>query len=321
MKDSEYINMTMAFIQNSDQRYDALHENIHRMSNDRLEDTREIAQGFLKFNKEDLNLAKEGAKNFAKTSRELFRNLKSPIKLLDAIEKTNADDLFKFIQTANTAGIFKKYEQMTPSSRINTKEHKELKEFIKNITSLDSPDELKKFVVDYLKDPKNSALLKELTTDLTVALKTPGIKKLVAICTNPKLIDTAFSIINSNAGKNFVKVLADKNSSKSKIVKAYARLAATAIRKSTLHIPKLIKAGLILYKLDQNITKESNKDSPQRDYEMACQMFSQTASKQAKILHDQLIKTNTPHKITIVRANALDTTRNVKTTRASGGRS
>lgn len=255
MKDADFINTAMSLITSPEQRHEAIRENIKNMDNKTLDAAREVAQGLLNFEKEDLKLMQEGAQHLAKSTKELFKHLGSPPNLLNAVKKTNADDLFEIIQTAKTTGVFEKLDQMTPSSRINSKEHKEYKEFIKALTSHNSPDQLKEFFITQLENPKNASAIKDLTAELTIAIKHPKIKKLVNTVTNPKLISTAFSVMKSRAGKNFTKVLADKKSSRSKIIRAYARLAFTAIGKFTLHTKKIIEAGIVLNQIQQDTYK------------------------------------------------------------------
>ncbi|MCT4635965.1 MAG: F0F1 ATP synthase subunit delta [Rickettsiales bacterium] len=244
----------------------SIKEEVQNMDTDRLNIAREAATKFLKFTKEDLELIKEGATCLAKTTRNLFKELRrNKSNLLYAIEKTNIDDLFKSIQKLKEAGVFEKLEQMTPSVRRDKKEHKEFQELINNITSPETPEGLKASLKDHLSKDPNS--LENLNSELKTFLKKEN-RKVVKIFTNRKLIGAAFEAINSRAGKNFVKVLADKRSSKNKIARAYARLAFTAVRKYFLHTKKLVEAAVILDRVQKEDYKRKLNDPKIRAQEM-----------------------------------------------------
>jgi len=125
------------------------------------------------------------------------------------------------------------------------------KKIFEGLSNAKTPEELKEFVIDVLRDPKNAEFVNGLKNTLDAALKTPGIEKLVKIATDPNIIQSASNVLNSGAGKNFAKVIADKESSRAGIVAAGVRLAATAIPKLLYHSVSLVKAGLIAQKMSE----------------------------------------------------------------------
>ncbi len=266
MKDEDINTRFIKLAQDPSSMKESIKEEVQNMDTDRLNIAREAAENFLEFTKEDLKLIKEGAKCLAKTTRTLFDNIKKEKpNLPDEIEKTNIDDLFESIKKLKEARIFEKLEQMTPSVRRGTKEHKEFQELINNITSPKTTEDLKESLKDHLSKDPNS--LKNLNSELKTFLKKEN-RKVVKIFTNRKLIGAAFEVINSRAGKNFVKVLADKRSSKNKIARAYARLAFTAVGKYFLHTKKLVEAAVILDRVQKEDYKRKLNDPKIRAQEM-----------------------------------------------------
>ena len=185
-------------------------------------------------------------RNVAAAAREGFTDIQNQdgaVDIVDALDKTNIQGLFESVQQAKELGLFEKLKNFMPAGV----DQEAYNNFVKEIGKAKNPEEFKEIAMGYLKDPRNAGIVEEVKSVLKVALQQPRIGELVEIATNPGLIETAVNVVNSEAGKNLTKVLAERPPSFPDLVGAGMRMTATVLQPQNLyHIPSLVKAAYIV---------------------------------------------------------------------------
>jgi hypothetical protein len=228
----------------------------------------EISSAFGTFGDKEIASVREIATDLAECFNKCFANIQSANKkggnspdIEAAINAVDTTSLFQSVQQAKAMDLFTKMKTLIPA---NTPP--EIAETYRNIfdglVNAKTPEDFKKFMVETLKNPKNAEAVEAMKETLDAALKTPGIEKLVAVATNPKIIKAVSEVANSRAGKNLARVLANKKSTAFEIGAAKTRLMATALPKLGYYASEIAGAINIGMKMEA-IQIEANKEKMQ----------------------------------------------------------